>query len=393
MSSIRSHHGPPVGQLGVEPGIYPNSRRTILLVLTDEFPLNSPSNPAMPDAVLTRSSVASTSVVVRASLAESDLEQFRRELTGYCYRMLGSGFEAEDAVQETMLRAWRNADTFEGRSSVRSWLYLIATNVCIDMQRQVQRRARPMEMGPASPPLESHLGPPLPETTWVTPIPDSQVLPERADPAEVAEYRESVRLAFVAALQHLPARQRAALILCEVLRWQASEAAELLETSVAAVNSAIQRARATLGSLPQDAHAPQLDDADAALLERYVDAFERYDIQRLVTLLHDDAVMSMPPFAMWIRGNESIGHWMLEPGPSACRGSRLLPISANGCPGFGQYKPDPAGGYAPWAIQVLEISGGKVSGSNYFLDMLDPQRLFPEFGLPLHLDGPDHLDG
>jgi RNA polymerase sigma-70 factor (ECF subfamily) len=326
-------------------------------------------------------------MAVRAPLAPSDLELFRRELTGYCYRMLGSGFEAEDAVQETMVRAWRSAEGFEGRSSVRSWLYRIATNVCIDMHRQVQRRARPMEMGPASPPEESLLGPLLPEATWVTPISDARVGRESTDPAEIAQYRESIRLAFVTALQHLPARQRAALILCEVLRWQVAEAAELLGTSVAAVNSALQRARATLGALPQEGHPEDLDDTDAELLGRYVDAFQRYDIEGLVALLHEDAVQSMPPFAMWIQGAANIGCWMVQPGPSGCRGSRLLPASANGCPAFGQYRPDPAGGYAPWALQVLEISGSKITGMNFFLSFLDPERLFPEFGLPLHLDG------
>jgi RNA polymerase sigma-70 factor, ECF subfamily len=315
-----------------------------------------------------------------------DLEPFRRELTGFCYRMLGSGFEAEDAVQETMLRAWRSGDGFEGRSSLRSWLYRIAGNVCIDMQRSVQRRARPMEMGPDSQPVESMLGPMLPEATWVTPISDVGVAPESADPAEVAQYRESIRLAFVAALQHLPARQRAALILCEVLRWQVAEAAELLATSVPAVNSALQRARATLRDHAVDARLEPLDDADAELLGCYVDAFERYDIERLVTLLRDDAVQSMPPFAMWIRGAANIGRWMVEPGPSGCRGSRLLPASANGCPAFGQYRIDPSGGYAPWAVQVLEISGGQITGMNYFLAPLDTERLFPAFGLPLHLD-------
>ena len=201
-----------------------------------------------------------------------------------------------------MLRAWRNAESFEGRSSVRSWLYRIATNVCIDMHRQVQRRARPMEMGPSSPPHESHLGPMLPEAMWVTPVADARVGPHSTDPAEIAEYRDSIRLAFVTALQHLPARQRAALILCEVLRWRVSEVAELLDTSVAAVNSALQRARATLRALPAEAEPDSLDGADAALLERYVDAFERYDIERLVTLLHEDAIQSMPPFAMWLQG-------------------------------------------------------------------------------------------
>ncbi|MHB1583153.1 MAG: sigma-70 family RNA polymerase sigma factor [Acidimicrobiales bacterium] len=321
-----------------------------------------------------------------APAAELDLEPYRRELTGYCYRMLGSGFEAEDAVQETMVRGWRHAGEFEGRASVRSWLYRIATNVCIDMHRHVQRRARPMEMGPASPPDESLLGPLHPEATWVTPIADAAAGPEHGDPAEVAVYRESVRLAFVTALQHLPPRQRAALILCEVLRWQASEVAELLDTSTAAVNSALQRARATLGALPDGGRPPPLDEEDARLLERYVDAFERYDIERLVGLLHDDAVQSMPPFAMWLQGAGDIARFMVEPGPSACRGSRLVPTSANGCPAFGQFKPDPSGGYAPWALQVLEVVDGRIASMSFFLAFLEPERLFPSFGLPLRLD-------
>ena len=234
-----------------------------------------------------------------------------------------------------------------------------------------------MEMGPASPPDESLLGPMLPEATWVTPVPDARVAPESADPAEIAQYRESIRLAFVTALQHLPARQRAALILCEVLRWQVAEVAELLDTSVAAVNSALQRARATLRALPSEPRPEALDDADAELLERYVDAFERYDIERLVTLLHEDAVQSMPPFAMWLRGAADIGRWMVEPGPSGCRGSRLVPTSANGCPAFGQYRPDPAGGYAPWALQVLEISEGKITGMSVLPGLLGPRAALP----------------
>ena len=341
----------------------------------------------MAGAAIEERSISSAVVTVREAHRDmTSFEPYRRELTGYCYRMLGSGFEAEDAVQETMLRAWRHAEGFEGRSSLRSWLYRIATNVCIDMQRQVQRRARPVDLGPASPPDESHLGPLLLATRWVTPIPDDRVVAETADPAEVAQFRESVRLAFVTALQHLPARQRCALILCEVLRWQAAEVAELLETSVAAVNSALQRARATLADLPFEAQPDALDEATAELLESYVNAFERYDIEALVALLHDDAVQSMPPFALWLEGAANIGAWMVQPGPSGCRGSRLLRTNANGCPTFGQYRPDPAGGYAPWALQVLEVSEGRIAAMNFFLAVLDPQRLFPAFGLPLHLD-------
>ncbi len=317
----------------------------------------------------------------------SSLESYRRELTGYCYRILGSGFEAEDAVQETMLRAWRKAQSFQGRSSLRSWLYRIATNVCIDMSRQVQRRARPMEMGPSSAPDDSLLGPPLPEATWITPVSDRQAGAGGTDPAQIAEYRESIRLAFVTALQHLPPRQRAALILCQVLRWPAAEAAELLGTSAASVNSALQRARTTLSALPAGPHPEPLEEADEVLLRRYVDAFERYDIEALVALLHQDAVQSMPPFALWLQGARAIGTWMVQPGPSGCRGSKLLATSANGSPAFGQYRRHPGGGYRPWAIQVLEVSGGKIASLSFFLDVLGPERLFPAFGLPLHLQG------
>ncbi|HZU73340.1 MAG TPA: sigma-70 family RNA polymerase sigma factor [Acidimicrobiales bacterium] len=315
--------------------------------------------------------------------ALDEMESYRRELTGYCYRMLGSGSEAEDAVQETLLRAWRAAEGFEGRSSLRSWLYRIATNVCLDMHRGVQRRARPMELGPSSPPREEFLGEMLPEDRWISPIPDARVVAADADPAEVAATRDTIRLAFVTALQHLPPKQRAALILCEVLRWQATEAAELLETSVAAVNSALQRARATLADLPVDRRPDEVDADRADLLARYVEAFERYDIERLVTLLHEDAIMSMPPFDMWIEGADNIGRFMLEPGPSACRGSRLVATWANGSPAFAQYKPDPAGGFSAWGLQVLEIVGPRIAGYHCFLDSAN---IFPVFGLPLHLD-------
>jgi RNA polymerase sigma-70 factor, ECF subfamily len=326
-------------------------------------------------------------MVIAAQPAISDLEPYRRELTGYCYRMLGSGFEAEDAVQETMIKALRGASGFEGRSSVRSWLYRIATNVCIDMGRQVQRRARPMELGPASPPDESFLGPSRPEAPWVTPIADGKVIDPADDPAEMAVQKESIRLAFVTALQHLPARQRAALVLCEVFSWSAADAAELLNTTVAAINSALQRARATLAQLPAGGQPRPLDAETSEVVKRYVDAFERYDMDALVKLLHDDAYQSMPPFDMWLQGAENITTWMVQPGPSGCRGSRLVGLGeVNGCPAFAQYKPDPAGGLEPWGIQVLEISGGKIAELAIFLSPLDPERLFPAFGLPLHLD-------
>lgn len=325
-------------------------------------------------------------MAMTARVEVDELEGYRRELTAYCYRMLGSGAEAEDAAQDAIVRAWRAADSFEGRSSTRSWLYRIATNVCIDMQRQPQRRARPMDLQPASPPDERQLGRMLEESRWVTPISDDRVLPPHADAAEVAELRSSVRLALVTALQHLPPRQRAALILCDVLRWPAAEAAELLDTTVASVNSALQRARATLAS-PRPPTATGHGGADDVTLRRYADAFERYDMDALVTLLAADATMSMPPFAMWLRGAEDICTWMVQPGPSGCAGSRLLPVSGNGLEGFAQYRPDPGGGWSPWGLQLLEVADGRITSINIFLAALDPERLFASFDLPAHLDG------
>src|SRR5881409_1909473 len=278
-----------------------------------------------------------SSLTVKPGAAEQELEQHRAELTAYCYRMLGSPFEAEDAVQETLIRAWRGLDRFEGRAALRSWLYRIATNVCLDMLDGRKRRARPMDLGPAREPEAANLNA-LPEVTWIEPIPDGRVVPE-GDPAEVAVARETIRLAFVAALQHLPPRQRAVLILCEVLRWKASEVAELLETSVASVNSALQRARATLeaSDLSMADTARSVDEADAELLARYVEAFERYDMDALTSLIREDAIQSMPPFDLWLSGRDDIFAWWLGPG-NACRGSRVLPAPmANGSIAFGQY--------------------------------------------------------
>jgi RNA polymerase sigma-70 factor (ECF subfamily) len=321
---------------------------------------------------------------VPAEISPETLEEYRRELTGYCYRMLGSGFEADDAVQETMLRAWRAAGGFEGRSSVRSWLYRIATNICLDMLRGRQRRALPMDLGPASPPVEAMLGDWHPDDIWITPIGDSSVLPEHGDPADIAVARDTIRLAFVTALQHLPARQRATLILCEVLKMPAAEAATTLGTSVAAVNSALQRARATLAALPEEQRPTAVQTDQAELLDRYVDAFQRYDMEQLVTLLHDDALMTMPPYAMWIRGAQDIVRWMLEPSPSLCRGSILVPAGqVNGVTAWAQYKPDPAGGYRAWGLQVHEVSDGRFSRMTFFLET---ERIFPAFGLPLRLE-------
>jgi RNA polymerase sigma-70 factor, ECF subfamily len=321
-----------------------------------------------------------------AALARPDLElrleEHRRELTGYCYRMLGSPFDAEDAVQETFIRAWRSFDRFEGRSSLRSWLYRIATNVSLDMLSGRERRARPMDLGPSREPVVENLNA-LPEVTWIEPIPDGRVVPE-GDPAEVAIAHDTIRLAFVAALQHLPPRQRAVLILCEVLRWQASEVAELLETSVASVNSALQRARATLEATDLSTEAElSVDAADAELLERYVQAFERYDMEALTALVHEDATQSMPPYDLWLTGRDDIFRWWYGPG-IGCQGSRVIPtVSANGAPAFGQYKPAEGGGYEPWALQVLEVRDGKIVELTFFLDT---ERVFPLFGLPPSVD-------
>jgi RNA polymerase sigma-70 factor (ECF subfamily) len=307
---------------------------------------------------------------------ELDLESYRRELTGYCYRMLGSGFDAEDAVQETMVRAWKSADRLQDRAALKSWLYRIATNVCYDMLQGSQRRARPMDMGPAST-AESALDPGLPAEAWVQPVADANL-----DPAELAASKETLRLAFVAALQHLPARQRVVLILREVLRWQATEVAELLDTSVASVNSALQRARATMDELELDAGGPaRVDEAgQQELLTRYVDAFERYDVARLVTLLKDDVVFNMPPFELWLQGPDDVAKWMLGPG-IACKDAKLLTTRANGCPAVAIYKPDEDGVWRPFNLAVLEIEGGEITLITNFLD----PELFPAFGLPTEL--------
>jgi RNA polymerase sigma-70 factor (ECF subfamily) len=304
----------------------------------------------------------------------AELEQHRGELVGYCYRMLGSPFEAEDAVQDTLLRAWRAQDRFQGRSQVRTWLYRIATNVCLDAIDGRKRRATPMDLGPAREPIAENLSVPS-EVTWLEPVP--------ADPADSVMARETVKLAFVAALQRLPPRQRAALILCEVLHWKAAEAAELLDTSVASVNSALQRARATL-----DAEVPadrgELDEHDRELLARYVAAFEAYDIEALTQVIAEDATQNMPPYDLWLAGRDDIFTWWFGPG-AACRGSRVIPTrAANGQPAFGQYKPSETGsGFDPWALQVLEIEDGRIKDMTFFLE---PERLFELFGLPPRLE-------
>lgn len=334
--------------------------------------------------------LASTGVPARAKPAEGDLgeqlEQHRQELTAYAYRMLGSAFEAEDAVQETLLRAWRGYERFEGRAAFRSWLYRIATNVCLDMLAGRKRRARPMDLGGPGVADLALLGDPLAEETWVEPVPDDRVMVGSSDPAAAALARESVRLAFVAALQHLPPRQRAVLILREVLRWRASEVARLLDTSVASVNSALQRARATLDARALEASAVSepTDEGQRELLARYVEAFEQYDMEKLTALLARDATWNMPPYALWLQTHRDIVGWCMGPG-IGCQGSRLIPTSANGAPAYGQYKPDPSGapGFTPWSLQVLETGGGRITGITFFLDT---ERLFPLFGLPMRLD-------
>jgi RNA polymerase sigma-70 factor, ECF subfamily len=325
-----------------------------------------------------------SSVRAASQRHELELEQYRSELTAYCYRMLGSPFEAEDAVQETLVRAWRARDRFEGRASLRSWLYRIATNVCLDMLKGRERRARPMDIGPSWV-VDGPIGRILPETTWIEPIPDGLVSAE-GDPADLALSRETIRLAFVAALQHLAPRQRAVLILCEVLRWKASEVAELLDTTVASVNSALQRARATLKERGVSATdpVPRLDTSQQELLARYVEAFERYDMDVLTELIKEDATQSMPPYELWLQGRETIFAWWLGPGET-CRGSHLIPAkTANGLPAFGHYRPVPAGeGYEPWSLQVVEVEDGQIVELTFFLDT---DRLFPLFGLPLEFN-------
>jgi RNA polymerase sigma-70 factor (ECF subfamily) len=313
---------------------------------------------------------------------ELDFEQHRAELTAYCYRMLGSAFEAEDAVQETLVRAWRSFDRFEGRSAVRSWLYRIASNVCFDMLKGRKRRAMPMDItdvGSAAAPVHA----PTSENMWVGPIPDARVMSVPGeDPAAEAEMRESIRLAFITALQHLPPRQRAVLILREVLKWKATEVAELLDTTVVSVNSALQRARSTLAERNVSAGAVSVpaDEEERELLERYVDAFERFDIDSLVKLLREDATMSMPPFPLWLRGTSDFRAWMLGPGID-CRGSVVAPVNVNGTTGFAQWRVSPGGGYHAWCIHVLRISGGQIAGIDYFVD----EKLFPLFDLPVDL--------
>jgi RNA polymerase sigma-70 factor, ECF subfamily len=317
----------------------------------------------------------------------NDIAQFethRSALTGHCYRMLGSVVDADDAVQETMIRAWKSAEQFDGRATVRTWLYRIATNVCLDELGRRRRRERPMGEGPAatsgSPSLDLLVQ--RPREHWIEPIADARAIPTDVDPAERMILRESIRLAFVAALQTLPPKQRAVLLLVEVLGWSATDVAESLEISVAAVNSALQRARATLASATNEQPALSVSSAEQErMLARYVAAFERYDIDTLASLLREDATFSMPPYALWFRGPEAVRTWMLGLG-SGCRGSLLLPTTACGSPAFGQYRRHPGGRHKPWALIVLELSGDRIAAVNSFLDT---ETLFPRFDLPVEL--------
>jgi RNA polymerase sigma-70 factor (ECF subfamily) len=315
----------------------------------------------------------------------ADLETHRAALTGHCYRMLGSAADAEDAVQETIVRAWRSLDRFEGRSSLRTWLYRIATNVCLDALSDGDRRFRPFEEGPAGFPVAQELES-RERTHWLEPIPDARAIPADADPFEAAALRQSIRLAFVAALQHLPPRQRAAVILTEVLGWSAAEVAECIETTVPAVNSALQRARATLAKCGDRLQPVSLDDEQSELLDQYLDAFQRYDVDALVNLLRDDATLSMPPYTLWLQGPDVIRQWLVGPG-CGCRGSRLIPVSASGLPAFAQYRAGENGTHQAWAVIILELARGGIARWNSFLDV---ETLFPMFGLPLQKKfGPD----
>jgi len=315
------------------------------------------------------------------AIPAAQLEQYRGELVGYCYRMLGSIHEAEDAVQDSMLRAWRALATFEDRAGLRPWLYRIATNVCIDMLKGRSRRALPMDVAPAAS-SDARLGGPRPEATWIQPAPDALILPPEGDPAERAVSRESVRLAFIAALQHLAPRQRAVLILRDVLRWRATEVAVLLGTSAGAVNSALRRARATLAAIDRHSAPTQPSAGDRELLAAYIDTFERSDVEALVGLLRDDAILEMPPFELWLRGRDDIGRFLVS--VDACREELVTPINANGSPGVAVYKPTSLGGKpAAFALHVLDVVAERISAMHVFLD----PALFPVFGLPMESRG------
>ena len=311
------------------------------------------------------------------------LETYRPALTGHCYRMLGSVLDAEDAVQDTMLRAWKSLDRFKEQSSLKTWLYRIATNVCLDTLSSSNRtRIRPLEVSETPGTVAPDMAlPQRSRETWVEPIPDKLALPadDAHTPEERAILKESIRLAFVAALQYLPPRQRAVLLLTQVLNWSAAETAEALDMSVAAVNSALQRARATLDTRNPSVVPRALSEEQQQLVARYVAAFEAYDVAALTKLLHEEATLSMPPYELWLRGHESIARWLLSFG-IGCRGSRLVPVAAcGGTPAFAQYRD---GGATPWAIVMLELRGDRIASMTSYLDV---ETLFPRFGMPMQL--------
>ena len=312
------------------------------------------------------------------------LEEYRPALLGHCYRMLGSVVDAEDAVQEAMLRAWKSLDKFQEQASLKTWLYRIATNVCLDtISATNRRRVRPFELSDTPTEVREDMSlPQRPREEWVEPIPDAMTLAADAgsDPAERAIMRESLQLAFVAALQYLPPRQRAVLLLTQVLGFSAADAADALDMSVASVNSALQRARATLEArnpavVPRELTAEQKD-----LLAKYVDAFERYDVKALTMLLHEEVTMSMPPYELWLQGHEAIARWFLGHG-IGCKGSRVVPVgtASGGMPAFAQYRQD---GDQPWALIVLDLDRKSIRSMTAFLDV---ETLFPRFGMPPRL--------
>ncbi|MFB4317040.1 sigma-70 family RNA polymerase sigma factor [Actinomadura sp. 21ATH] len=310
---------------------------------------------------------------------QQQADPYRRELLAHCYRMLGSIHDAEDLVQETYLRAWKSYGGFEGRSSLRTWLYRIATNCCLTAIDQRGHRPLPSGLGAPSDEPERPVVP-SPEVPWLEPAPDALLADDPADPATIVASRETTRLAFVAALQHLPPNQRVVLILRDVLKWKAAEVAELLEISTASANSALQRARAQLqqAAPTEDAMVEPTDPGQRELLDRYATLFENADINGLVELFKEDALWEMPPFPEWFVGRETIARLIIaqcgpEPGDF-----RLLPTAANGQPGFGLYKRGEEGGYHPYQIQVLTITGEGVSRASVFFDV----SLFPFFGLP-----------
>jgi RNA polymerase sigma-70 factor (TIGR02960 family) len=306
-----------------------------------------------------------------------DLEAQRLPLTGFCYRMLGSAADTDDAVQETLVRAYRNLASYDpARGRLTTWLYRIAGNVCIDMLRGARRRALAVDMGPAA--EGGDLGAPLPPDRFMEPMPDARLFGV-TDPAERVVGRETVRLAFLAALQRLSPRQRAALVLREVLAFSAQETAEILDSTVASVNSAVQRARAALAAdppAPADVLDPE-DEQQRELLDRYVAAFEAHDVDGLARLLREDATSSMPPFAWWLAGASRIAAAMAA--SDACAGDRLVPAAINGSPGFGQYRPGPDGEQHPFAVILLELRDNRVA---HIVTFLGTAARFTEFGLP-----------